>query len=70
MNLQGIVDPVYQVGKGNNHGQLDDFILGIIPSNIIEHVIIDSGGPAGNDVRQANGDFLFCIEDITALVKF
>jgi hypothetical protein len=34
LNLQGIIDPIDQIGQGNYHGQLNDFILGIIPSNI------------------------------------
>ena len=34
LNLQGIIDPVDQIGQGNYHRQLNDFILGIIPSNI------------------------------------
>ena len=70
MNLQRIINAVYQVGKGNHHGQLDDFILGIIPSDIPQHVRIDSGGTAGDEIRKAYGNLLLFIERITALVKF
>jgi hypothetical protein len=69
LNLQGIIDPVDQIGEGNYHRQLNNFILGIIPSYIPQYVGINCGGPAGYDIRQADGDFFFFVECIAALVK-
>jgi hypothetical protein len=69
LDLQGIINPVYQVGEGNDHRQLDNFIFGIISPYIPQNVGIDRGGPTGNDIGQANGDFFFLVEYLTALVK-
>jgi hypothetical protein len=69
LNLQGIIDPVDQIGQGNHHRQFNDFILGIISSNIPQYVGIDCRGSAGNDIRQADGGFFFPVEYVAALVK-
>lgn len=69
LNLKGVIDPVNQIGQGNDHGQLNNFIFRIIPADIFQNVGINRGGAPGNNIRQADGDFFLCIECIAALIK-
>ena len=68
-DLQGIVDSVDQIGQGNHHRQLNNFIFGIIFAHIFQNRGIDSGSTARNNIGKANGDFFFFVKSLAAPVK-
>ena len=68
-DLQGIVDSVDQIGQGNHHRQLNNFILGIIFAHIFQNRGVDSGSPARNNIGKAYGDFFFFVKGLAAPVK-
>jgi hypothetical protein len=69
LDFQGIVDPIDHIGQGNHHRQLNNFILGIIFSDVRQYVGVDRRCPAGNNIRKANSGFFFFVEGLAALVK-
>jgi hypothetical protein len=69
LDLQGIVDPVDQIGQGYHHRQLNNLILGIVFAHIFQNRRVNCGRPARNNIGKTYDDFFFLVKGFAVSVK-